>query len=135
MIRFTGHSLDVDKLLSKQEIIDHLDEYGATDCTLADFREMYNERFGDDLIWLYPISEGNHHGGFFMPVQEGFLWLPYDSADKEDGELIDMKDVVLLEADDLRFLQDGFSSYSNALCAAIRDAILLLENDTFKASS
>ena len=130
MIRFTGHSLDPNKLLGKREVIDHLNAYGATDHTIADFREMYNDRFGDELIWWYPISEGSHLGGFFMPVREGFLWLPYDSADKEDGELIVMEDVTLLETEELLALQEGLTSYSNALCTAIEDAITLLESNT-----
>lgn len=131
MMYFTGHSIDPGKLLGKQEVIEHLNEYGAADRTLADFRDMYNDRFGDELIWLYPISEGDHLGGFLMPVQEGFLWLPYDSADKDDGELIVMEEVALLEAEELAALHDVFSSYSKALCDAIGEAKTMLENDAF----
>lgn len=125
-IRFTGHDLNPDKLLSKRYVLHHLRKYGATDRTLADIREKYNKQFTDELVWLYPISDGCHQGGFFLPVQEGFLWLPYDSADWDRGELFELEDAALMDAEGISYMIEDAESYFGALVDALKDAQRIL---------
>ena len=121
-ISFTGHTIAIEQLLPMSEVFRYLEENGATDRAIADFRERYNDAFGDELIWLYPISDSCSLGGLVMPVQEGFRWLPYDSIDREDGETLELDDAELLDADALAFLIESGESYFAALLNALRDA-------------
>lgn len=60
-------------------------------------------------------------GAFIIPVQEGFLWLPYDEAAKHEGEVLLIQDARLMAADDCEVLSDDVQSYTNGLVDALGD--------------
>ena len=69
--------------------------HGASHTSLMDFCAAYLERFGNELCWPYPISDGKHQGTFLVLVREGILSLPYDDTDKEDYELFCLEDAAM----------------------------------------
>lgn len=128
MMEFMGLQIDAAKLMTRQEVLDYLKEYGETDRILADIRARYDEAFENELIWHYPMTDGHHLGFFIVPVREGFLSLPYDSIDRDDYEIMVVDDSALLDADSLRHFIDDWKSYSEELISAMSDMIRVVQN-------
>lgn len=85
-------------LKPKEALIDYLEENGASHTSLMDFCAAYLERFGNELCWPYPISDGMHQGTLLILVREGILSLPYDETDKEDYELFCLEDAAMFRS-------------------------------------
>lgn len=119
-------TLDFSKLLSKDAILQYLEENGATDSALADIREKYTNEFGNELMWRYPISAGLHAGAFIIPVQEGFLSIPYDEMDAEYYELLTLEGAGLMDEDELALFCKDLKSYTDSFCSAMEDAASIL---------
>ena len=66
--KYMNFSLNPEELLTKDELIEMIRDGGGTDAALADLREQQHEKYGNELIWRFPISEGESAGGFIMPV-------------------------------------------------------------------
>lgn len=96
-ITISGIKLNMEDLKSRRELMAYLNENGLTHSALMDFCEEYREKYGNELCWCYPISDGKHLGAFLVLVREGILSLPYDEARKEDYEMFCMEDAVLFE--------------------------------------
>ena len=88
MWTYMNVEIDPESLPTKDELIARLEDDGGTDRAFASVREEQYERYGNELVWRYPISEGCAAGGFILPVREGILWLPYDEMEKEEGEIL-----------------------------------------------
>ena len=99
--QYMGITLDFSKLLSKDALLQYLEENGATDHTLADIRNRYESEFGNELMWRYPLSAGLHAGAFIIPVQEGFLSIPYDEMDAQEYELLTLEGAGLMDEDEI----------------------------------
>ncbi len=130
---YMGLPIDAACLLSKQELLDHLSENGTDDRAIAELREQQYARFGKELMWRYPLSDGCALGGFIFPVQEGFLWIPYDEIDKERGELLVLENAELMDTAALSLLREDFASYAAELCAALRDAERIVRDHDIKS--
>ena len=128
-MEFMGIQIDRSKLMSRKELEEYFGRFGQSDRILADIRDRYNEAFGSDLIWRYPNSDGYHLGFFIVPVQEGFLALPYDEVDREDYEIMIVDDAELLDADSLQNFIDDWQTYSEDLVGAMRDMIRILKQN------
>ena len=100
-MRISGKEIDVAKLVSKDKLLEELQSGGASDRALADVRGRYNEMFGNELIWRYPISDGVFAGVTIVAVKEGFLQLPYDNMEKTEYELFELDKASLLGEDEL----------------------------------
>lgn len=118
--------IPLDRLKSKNELMNWLVEYGATHTELMDFCEEYRNEYHNELCWNYPISDGRHLGTFLILVKEGIMSLPYDEANKEDYEVVDIGSARLFTteaemndfisewdsyADDLRLAMVAMSKY------------------------
>ena len=125
MWKYMGGELDPQALPKMANLISALSENGADNRALSHVRDEQWERFGKDLIWLYPISEGESAGGFILPVQEGILWIPYDAMNKEDGEFLELKDAHLLSAEACGHLLEDLRSYADGLCAVLQEASMI----------
>jgi len=90
-------NIDESKLWPAATLLDHLRTNGASDRILADVRRAYEEAFGVDLTWRYPLSDGVHAGTTIVAVREGFLCLPYDRMDASDYELFDLDSAYLMD--------------------------------------
>ena len=116
-----GTKINKSKLLSKDELLIHLNNHDACDRGLIDIRYQNHEQFGNELMWWYPISNGNHAGMAIVVVKEGFLCLPYHEIDKADYELFDLTSVELLDAESLENFISDWKAFSDNLVSAMMD--------------
>lgn len=114
------------QLLSKDELIEFLRENGENDRALAQIRERNQKAFGNELIWFYPISDGKHMGTFIVCVQEGFLSLPYDAADRDDYELLELDDAAMFDDEALEYFISDWNLFSDDLLHAMTDMLSAL---------
>jgi hypothetical protein len=128
-MRINDIEIDAAKLMPKDELIAQLRDNGESDRALAEIRERYQTEFGNELIWYYPISDGKHMGAFIVAVQEGFISLPYDAADKEDYELFELDDAAMFDADAMQVFIDDWRSFSDDLLGAMTDMQCILRDE------
>ena len=122
---YMNAALNPKELPAMTDLLASLSDNGADDRALSHLREEQWEKFSKELIWRYPISEGESAGGFITPVQEGILWIPYDSMDKEDGELLELKQAHLLSSEVCQYLLEDLRSYTDGLCAMLQEAAVI----------
>ena len=108
-------------LKSQRELLDYLEKHDPTHSSLMDFCEEYREKYHNDLCWPYPISDGNHIGTFFIPVQEGILSLPYDRVEREDYEVFTLEDACLCDATSMEVFLEDWDSFSGQLRQAMEN--------------
>lgn len=120
-IQYMGQQLDPCMLYAQGHILDLLQRKGAFDQTLAEIRSDYLERFGLDLIWKYPLSDDMAGGGTIIPVQEGFLYLPYNDILRTQGAKYDLKKAELLTAKEVHTLRSECKAYMDGLLSALGD--------------
>ncbi len=125
MWKYMNIEINPDELPTQQELLERLD--GGTDADLAKLREEHYAKYGVELIWRYPISEGASAGGFILPVREGILWIPYDTMMEDLGEVLILEDAQLLDAETCIAMADDFQSFANALCDVLREAAAICE--------
>jgi len=119
-IKIGDLTLNLEELRSRQELLDYFNENGPTHSALMDFCEEYREKYGNELCWPYPISDGKHLGTFFVLVREGVLSLPYDDADKVDYELFCMDDAAMFQDyADMEIFMDDWKLFHNDLMQAM----------------
>lgn len=112
--------LDLETLKSRKELLDYFEEHGPTHSALMDFCEEYRNRYGNELCWSYPISDGKHLGTFFILVREGILSLPYDNADETDYELFCVEDIKpVTDYADMEIFLDDWKMFHNDLVQAV----------------
>lgn len=114
--------LNPEELPAKDELIEEIRDGGGTDAALAELREQQHEKYGNELIWRFPISEGESAGGFIMPVREGILWIPYDEMEKETGEILLLDDAELLTEDACEIMAEDYMSYAKELCDVLNQS-------------
>lgn len=115
-------SLNPEELPTMKELLATIVDNGSTDAALAKLREAQQEKYHNELIWRYPISQGDSAGGFIMPVREGILWIPYDEMEKEEGEILLADNADLLDEDACEMMADDYSSYADELCDVLRQS-------------
>ena len=119
-IKIGDLTLNLEELRSRQELLDYFNENGPTHSALMEFCEEYREKYGNELCWPYPISDGKHLGTFFVLVREGILSLPYDDADKVDYELFCADDAALFQDyEDMEVFMDDWKLFHNDLMQAM----------------
>lgn len=119
-IKIGNMKLNMEELKSRQELLDYFQENGPTHTALMDFCEEYREKYGNELCWAYPISDGKHLGTFLVLVKEGILSLPYDDADKVDYELFCTDDMAMFEDyADMDIFMDDWNLFHNDLLQAM----------------
>jgi len=126
---FMGHQMDKAKLMTKDEFIDYLKTYGEDYSSLSEIRTQYEEDLGFDPVWNYQHCSDCFPGFFIVPVQEGFLSVPYDSVDIDDFESLVADNVSLLDADDLQTLLGLYRSYAEDLMSAMEEMITIAKEE------
>lgn len=120
-IKINGTELDMEELRSRQELMAYFNENGPTHSALMDFCEEYREKYGNELCWSYPISDGKHLGTFLVLVKEGILSLPYDDADKVGYELFCVNDAVMFgDYADMDIFIDDWNLFHTDLLQAMK---------------
>lgn len=125
-LRLPGAEVSLSELKSRRELLGYLFENRPTHKNLMDFCEPYRERYGNDLCWPYPISDGLHAGTFLVPVQEGIASLPYDEMEREDGEIFRLEELRTFDAASMETLLEDWESFSLDLVRAMRGMLELL---------
>ena len=128
--RYMNQQLDPNELPTMQELLTEIDDNGGTDAALSRLRDEQHEKYHNELIWRYPISQGDSAGGFVMPVREGILWIPYDEMEKETGEILRTGDATLLDEETCAQFCDDIRRYTDGLCAAFAGENLHLCNNS-----
>lgn len=118
-----GIQIDMDKLISTDELMECLKEHGETDCALSYIRDRYQNQFDNELIWRYPISDGWHMGTYIVCTKEGFISIPYDEISKDEYEILLLDDAVMLDEDVLKCFIDQWKVYSDILLGAMTDIL------------
>ena len=111
--------LDKSKLYNRETLLRILEENGANEPAIAAISDQYMESLGQDPVWQYPLCDTKYLGGFVVPVQEGWLWIPYDSVDKEEYELLVLDDTNLLDAETCEYLANELKEYCAGFVAAL----------------
>ena len=57
--KYMNQQLDPNELPTMQELISEIDANGGTDAALAELREKQYRQHCCELIWRYPISQGD----------------------------------------------------------------------------
>ena len=122
-MKITGIEINVSKLFSQNELLKELKENGESDRALVPVRNRYFKEFGNELIWYYPLSDGDFSGCAIVVVKEGFLRLPYDYMDKEEREIFELESAELLDEDHLESFIDNWKIYSDNLLGALCDML------------
>lgn len=125
MWKYMNMKIDPSELPSRDELLSRLREDGGTDRALGHLREEQYEKYGNELDWRYPISEGMAAGGFVLPVREGILWIPYDEMEREEGEILLLDDAHLLDEDACEIMADDLRRYADGLCAMLKEASVI----------
>lgn len=111
---------DKRKLWTMDKVLAYLRKHGSSDRELDEIRDKLARRLKVDPAWRYPVSDGFNAGGVILPVEEGYLFLPYNEMDREDYEIYDLDRAYLLDQDAIGYLLDEFRSYADALCEEMR---------------
>jgi hypothetical protein len=123
MMTINGIQYDPNALMSKDELLVFLEENGSSDRALAKIRDVQYDKFGNELIWRYPISEGMHAGTFIIAVRDGFVSVPYDVMEKEEGEILELEDASMFDQESMEIFLDDWLSLSDDLVSAMRDIL------------
>ena len=118
--QINGITIDKEKLWTKNKVLIHL-ELKPNYNSLFEIGEEYSREFGNELIWQYCITDDLHAGTFILPVQEGFLSIPYNYIVAKQWELLILKDAKLLDMESLQQLIDDFKKYSSDLLGALNN--------------
>jgi len=116
---FDGVQIDPEQLFTQQEVLNILKKGGGTDRNLAVVRQKYDEKFGYELIWRYPLMVGDDLGAVLVPVQEGFLSIAFNEMNRDEYEVFEPEKAFLLSADEIQHLKDEWNSYSRGLRTAL----------------
>lgn len=110
-----NRAIDTRDLLSQQDIKSGLETGDADYNTLVNLCEEHQKKYGDHLLWHYPISDGEHSGVYFVLVKEGVMAIPYNSVDKDCFEWFVLSDIKLCSHLDMIDFISEWEEYSNRL--------------------
>lgn len=117
-----GKVVDCTKLMPIKEFVDTLFEEGGTLTEFTKLCEQNHRIFGTPLYWVYPLTDGNFNGCYFVAVREGILAISYDMIDCADHEVFEKESVRLCSAEELGwFLADWkrFSETTETMLGAL----------------
>jgi len=120
--------MDKTKLMTKAAVLAYLEEHGTYSPSLAAISNQYEELFGVDPIWRYPLPDGAYNGAYIVPVQEGYLWIPYVEVDVEYYELLEPELATMLDADCCRYYLKTLQEYT----ADLGDVFVAIQQEITK---
>lgn len=115
-LEYMGLQISNDDLLTRKQLIKILRTSGANS-GLEKVCAQYTEKFGNPLIWRYSFFDSAHNSGGIIPVQEGFLFLPY----AEQYDSYDVNGIERLDGSTVETLKAEFKAYFDGLMAALND--------------
>jgi len=121
-MKYLNQQIDESKLMTKDDVIQYLTAHGANYLIFSQLCERYVEEFDTDLIQVYLSCQSNF---YIMPVQDGFLQLPFVQVDSRHYDVIDMESVKLLDIETLECLLKAWITSSDILRGALEDMIII----------
>ena len=122
MPKYMGISLDFEKLLSREELINTLQRNGSNYKALSNIRDQYCEAFGVELVWHYRLDDGMHTGFMMVPIKEGFLYLPYDIVNEDEYEVFRLDHAKMFDDQSFDNLIADMKSYAKEICRTMQEA-------------
>lgn len=116
-----GHRCRRDLMASSAEVLELLRTNGADFTALEPIRERYAAQFTNELCWSYPLCDGDYLGYVILPVQEGVLYLPYNSLDSNTYEQFVLEGAGLLDAERLGELKQALLIQTAELYSTLSD--------------
>jgi len=126
-MKINGIEIDASKLISKRKLLAEL-KYDATDKSLAVIRSRYFKAFGNELIWRYPLSDGEHNGVTIVVIKEGFYALPYYDVEKDYYELFELDKAYFLGKFELENFIGNWKRFSDDLSGSLGDMLNIVCN-------
>ena len=120
-MKYMNMDIDPKELLTQEQVREILSKNPINNGLMGDISDYESEHFNCELYWHYPLSDSVSVGAYIIPVQEGFLWVPYDDVDKYEGEILLPHDAHLLSAEECEVLADEMQRYMSGLVAALND--------------
>ena len=111
--------IDKQRLMSKSDVLEFLKANGEHEPSIAMISDRYVDQYGIDPVWRYPLSDGWHTGAFIIPVQEGYLWLPYDEVDPDYFELVLPEAATMLDTECCERFKNELHTYADELCKVL----------------
>ena len=108
-------------MASSAEVLELLRTNGADFTALEPIRERYAAQFTNELCWSYPLCDGDYLGCVILPVQEGVLYLPYNSLDSNTYEQFVLEGAGLLDAERLGELKQALLIQTAELYSTLSD--------------
>lgn len=125
---YIGNStVSMESLKSKSELIKWLTEHGTNHLQLMEFCMDNMLKYHNELCWQYPISDGKHLGTYIVLVKEGVLSLPYDDANKIDGEIFCLDDIRMFTAGDMEEFIESWQPFSQDLHRSMAELLIMLK--------
>lgn len=119
-IKIGNLKVNLEELKSRGELLEYFQENGPTHAALMDFCEDYRDKYGNELCWAYPISDGKHLGTFLLLVREGILSIPYHEANKVDYEVFCIEDIrMFLDYADMEIFIDDWKVFHEDLIMSL----------------
>lgn len=109
--------VDCSKLMTMQDFTNKLFDEGGTLTDFTKLCEKNNSMFGTPLYWVYPITDGQFNGCYFVAVREGILAISYDMINDEDHEVFERESVRLCSAQELGWFISDWKHFSDTMIA------------------
>lgn len=131
-LNYLGLEIEVESLYKWKDLVELLNKGGDTDDTLYGLFSKYLDMYDNTLVWRVPISTDQLCGCAIVPVQEGFLRIPYleVNAEREYG-LYATSDAELLNLESFDALYSDYVSYADGLQLALDEIRKLLESQAY----
>lgn len=126
-MKINGIKIDESELMTKDELLHHLEENGATDRALDEIRGRNFEQYNNELTWKYPITDDEHEGVVIVVIKEGFLSLPYYEITKDDYELFELNHAAMFDEESLQNFIEDWVRFSDDLRGALGDMLCIVK--------
>jgi hypothetical protein len=104
-----------DQLITKNGALGALTILGGNYQALDKLVDQYYGEYNGEVFWNYPISDTVNSGQFILPVQEGYLAIPYETIDPTEHEILRLDRAYLLDVDTAKFLSEEWDIYADQL--------------------
>jgi len=111
---------DKQHLMSRSEVLEFLKVNGEHEPAITMISDRYEDEFGIDPVWHYHLSDGWHTGAYIIPIQEGYMMIPYDEVDSEYYEILLPEAATLLDVECCEHFKKELQTYADEMCKIFR---------------
>ncbi len=105
-------AVDTSMLMSKDMIMQKLDESHGKYSDLSQICNENHIRFGNQLYWHFPLPDSRHSGYYLVLAKEGVLSIPYDSI-SDTNEKLELEDAFMCSWSDMIDFEKRLHEYSH----------------------